>query len=267
MAQRVNALSFRLGTNIFWSAHWYSNKNYASLFFEDNLITLYLKNIFELRGFFYNRCFIRRSSESTFIFLEIYGNPYFKYAIPRRYRKIKKYRRIINFNKVYSFLNKLINNKIYLSINNLFMINRVHKHFLRRLRNQFNQYKRYRFSMTILGVFSIILRLKGALFLSRIISFELEFLEKKRKNKITWHFTSFIGNLIESLKTKREAIHGARVQLKGRFRGIKRPKLMRFRDGMVPFNTIRALIDYAYVPAITINGSFGIKIWICYKNY
>ena len=69
MAQRVNSLSLRLGLNLFWSSQWYSKENYAELFFEDHLIKLYLKNVFENRGFFFKRLLIKRSSKSTFIFL------------------------------------------------------------------------------------------------------------------------------------------------------------------------------------------------------
>ena len=120
--------------------------------------------------------------------------------------------------------------------------------------------------MTILGIFSIVLRTKGAGFLARIFAFELEQLERKKKNKDVWRLVSFIRKLVQTFRNEKISIHGIRVQLKGRFKGIKRPKKMRFREGMVPFNTFRATIDYAYASAITINGSFGIKIWICYKG-
>ena len=53
MAQRVNPISLRLGQNLFWNSDWYSNTKNASLFFEDQLIKQYLKNIFENRGFFF----------------------------------------------------------------------------------------------------------------------------------------------------------------------------------------------------------------------
>ena len=69
MAQRVNALSLRLGLNLFWSSQWYSNTNYSALFFEDLLIQKYLKNIFENRGFFFKRALIKRTRKATFVFL------------------------------------------------------------------------------------------------------------------------------------------------------------------------------------------------------
>ena len=57
-----------------------------------------------------------------------------------------------------------------------------------------------------------------------------------------------------------------RAQVQGRFKGIKRPRKMKYTQGVIPFNTLRANIDYATSQAITVNGSFGIKIWICYKD-
>jgi len=183
MAQRVNPISLRLGFNLFWNSHWYSNKNYAALFFEDNLIKHYFKNVFENRGFFFKRAIIKRSAKRTFIFLEVYGNPYFKYAIPREYRKSKKFQRVLQINKIRAFLEKLSNAKstIHLSIQNLFIINRIHRTYLRRLRGQFFRYKKYRFTLTILGIFNVILRTKGAVFLTRVLALELEFIEKKKK--------------------------------------------------------------------------------------
>jgi hypothetical protein len=266
MAQRVNALNLRLGLNTFWPTQWYSKNNYSSLFFEDNLLYFYFKNIFEKRGFFFKRILIKRTNLRTFIFIEVYGNPYFKFSVPKEYRKFKKFHQKLKLDKIKKFLTKLSNVPVYLSINNLFIINRVHRNFMRRLQGQFYRYKHFRFTLTVLGIFSIVLRTKGASFLSRIISYELEFIEKKKKNKNVWKFISFIGKLVESVKFYDKAIHGIRIQLKGRFKGIKRPKKVRYREGMVPFNTLRAIIDYSYSNAVTINGSFGIKVWICYKD-
>lgn len=266
MAQRVHPLSLRLGYNFLWASEWYSNTNYAALFFEDNLIKQYFKNIFEKRGFLFKRALIKRSSSKTFIFLEIYGNPYFKYTVPKEYRKFNKFHRILQIEKIRNFLKTLSKNSVHISIQNLFLLNRIHRKFFKRLRGQFFRYKKYRFTLTILNIFNIVLRTKASSFFSRILAYELEFIERKKRNKTIWRFVSFIGKIVSSIKYQNKNIHGMRIQIKGRFRGIKRPKKVRFREGTVPFNTIRALIDYSYSPAITINGSFGIKCWICYKE-
>lgn len=263
MAQRVNALSFRLGENFFWSSEWYSATKNPSLFFEDQLIKEYLKNIFEKRGFFFKRALIKRNSKRVFIFVEIYGNPYFKAAIPKKLRKWAKFQQILKLSKIKSLLQSS-HEKVFLSIQNLFVLNRIHRKFMRRLQGQFFRYKKYRFTLQILNVFNIVLRTKGAVFLTRILSYELEFIEKKKKNKVVFQFLSFIGKLFAFLNWHNTSLHGARLQIVGRFRGSKRPRKMRFKYGQVPFNTIRALIDYSFSPAITLNGTFGIKAWICY---
>ena len=262
MAQRVHPISLRLGINHFWNSEWYSESKYAALFFEDNLIRNFLQNLFENRGFFIKRILIKRSAKLLLIFIEIYANPYFKFMIPKEYRKFKKFHQVLKLKNIKTFLQKFSKNKVYLSIQNLFLINRIHRNYLKRLRGQFFRYRNYRFTMTILGIFNIILRTKGAVFLTKIITSELEFIERR---KIIWRFISFLGKLVNSVKHQNKAIHGLRIQITGRFKGISRPKKVRFREGIVPFNTIRASIDYAYKPAITLNGTFGIKTWICYK--
>lgn len=266
MAQRVNPISLRLGQNLFWNSDWYSKTQNSALFFEDELIKQYLKNIFENRGFFFKRAMIKRNSKKLFIFVEIYGNPYFKYTLPKTKRQYTKFHRILQLKSIKQFLSKIsFTSEVYLSIQNLFLLNRVHRKYMRRLRGQFYRYKKYRFTLTILGIFNIVIRTKGASFLTRILSYELEFIEKKRRNKIVWRLVSFLGKLISSLKNQNTALHGARLQIVGRFRGSKRPKKIRLNYGQVPFNTLRARIDYAYSPAITLNGTFGIKAWLCYK--
>jgi len=266
MAQRVNATNLRLGLNVFWSSQWYSKTNYSYLFFEDILIKFYFKNIFEKRGYFFKRAIIKRSNSKTFIFLEVYGNPYFEYIKSKRLQKIKRFSYIIQKSKIKYFLSKLSKNKTYLSIFNLFMYNRIHRLFSKRLKMQYNKFRYYKFTNNILSIFSIILKTKGASFFANICSYELEVLEKRKKNKLVYRFTYFIQKIVKSIGNKSAIIHGMRVQLKGRFKGRKRPKILRFREGMVPFNTFRAIIDYGYAVAITINGSFGIKVWICYRN-
>jgi hypothetical protein len=267
MAQRVNAISFRLGLNLFWQSQWYSKSNYESLFHEDILIETYLKNIFENRGIFFKRLLIKRTAKHTFLFLEVYGNPYFKYAIPEDFREFKKFQTIISTQNIKKFLQSLSQNKVHLSIYNLFLMNRIHRKYMTRLRGQFWRYKKYRFTVPVLNIFTLILRTKGAGLLTRVIRFELELIEQTKKNKIVWRFASFLKKLIDMVQNQKKGIHGIRLQIKGRFKGRKRPTKIRYGNGMVPFNTFRAHIDYSYSVALTINGSYGIKVWICYKDF
>ena len=266
MAQRVHATSFRLGLNLFWESQWYSKSNYETIFHEDLLIEDYLKNIFENRGYVFKRLLIKRTPKNTFLFLEVYGNPYFKYAVPEEFRDQIKFQTLVSTKNIKKFLQSLCSNKIHLSVYNFFIFNRIHRKYMTRLRAQFWRFKQYRFTVPILNILTVLVRTKGASLFTRIIRFELELIEETKKNKIVWRFVSFLKKLVYVTEKQPGGLHGIRIQLKGRFKGRKRPKKVRCGFGMVPFNTFRAEIDYSYSVALTINGSYGIKVWVCYKD-
>jgi hypothetical protein len=266
MAQRVNAKMLRLGYNFLWNADWFSKKNQNVLTFEDEKISKFLKNIFEKRGFFFKKCIIKRNSRASYIFAEICGNPNFTYSIPKKKRKYKRFHNILFIKNLLTFIKKIIPGKVYISIINLFLINRLYKAFVHRLKSHFYKYKRFRFVPQIINIFNISLRTKSADFFCRALSLELKFIEKKKKNKKVWKFVSFIKHLVVFVKVQTTSIHGLKVQISGRFKGANRSKTIIAKQGMIPFNTLRADIDYAYAPTITINGSYGIKVWFCYRS-
>jgi len=55
---------------------------------------------------------------------------------------------------------------------------------------------------------------------------------------------------------------GLKIQIKGRFGGKNRSSVYRIQLGSLTLSTISQKISYAFVPALTVNGSFGIKVWI-----
>ncbi|PIS15410.1 30S ribosomal protein S3 [Candidatus Shapirobacteria bacterium CG09_land_8_20_14_0_10_38_17] len=55
---------------------------------------------------------------------------------------------------------------------------------------------------------------------------------------------------------------GVKIRLAGRIDGVKISRQEKFVVGKVPTSTIRADIDYAYVPALTRKGYVGVKVWI-----
>ncbi len=65
--------------------------------------------------------------------------------------------------------------------------------------------------------------------------------------------------------TIRSGAKGVRIQLSGRLNGAEMARREKEIMGSVPLHTIRADIDYAYVPAQTPGGVIGIKVWI-YKG-
>lgn len=65
--------------------------------------------------------------------------------------------------------------------------------------------------------------------------------------------------------TMRSGAKGIRIQVSGRLNGAEMARREKEILGSVPLHTIRANIDYAYVPAQTPAGVIGVKVWI-YKG-
>lgn len=68
--------------------------------------------------------------------------------------------------------------------------------------------------------------------------------------------------LFDSLPSENLAIDGIKILIKGRFNKRRRTKKIVLQEGLISLQTIESPIDYHQTQAITIYGSFGIKIWI-----
>ena len=68
-----------------------------------------------------------------------------------------------------------------------------------------------------------------------------------------------------SAATMRAGAKGVRIQVSGRLNGAEMSRREKEVQGSVPLHTLRADIDYAYVPAQTVAGIIGVKVWI-YKG-
>lgn len=68
-----------------------------------------------------------------------------------------------------------------------------------------------------------------------------------------------------SAATMRAGAKGIRIQVSGRLNGSDMSRREKEIAGSVPLHTLRADIDYAYVPAQTVAGVVGVKVWI-YKG-
>ncbi|MEA3432782.1 MAG: 30S ribosomal protein S3 [candidate division WOR-3 bacterium] len=58
---------------------------------------------------------------------------------------------------------------------------------------------------------------------------------------------------------------GIKVMCKGRLGGAEIARNEWYREGRVPLQTLRADLDYSYIPSKTISGVVGVKVWI-YKG-
>lgn len=61
----------------------------------------------------------------------------------------------------------------------------------------------------------------------------------------------------------RMGAEGIKIMCSGRLGGTEIARTEQYKDGRIPLQTLRADIDYASVPAKTIYGIIGIKVWIC----
>jgi small subunit ribosomal protein S3 len=68
-----------------------------------------------------------------------------------------------------------------------------------------------------------------------------------------------------SAATMRAGAKGIRIQVSGRLNGAEMSRREKEIAGSVPLHTIRADIDYAFIPAHTAAGIIGVKVWI-YKG-
>ena len=65
--------------------------------------------------------------------------------------------------------------------------------------------------------------------------------------------------------TMRAGAKGIRIEVSGRLNGAEMSRREKEIQGSVPLHTLRADIDYGYIPARTAAGIIGVKVWI-YKG-
>ena len=66
-------------------------------------------------------------------------------------------------------------------------------------------------------------------------------------------------------RAMRAGAKGIRIKLSGRLGGAEMSRSEFYREGRVPLQTLRALIDYGFFEAKTTYGRIGVKVWI-YKG-
>jgi len=70
---------------------------------------------------------------------------------------------------------------------------------------------------------------------------------------------------MSSAATMRSGAKGVRIEIAGRLNGAEMSRREKEVAGSVPLHTLRANIDFAFVPAHTASGIIGVKVWI-YKG-
>lgn len=73
-----------------------------------------------------------------------------------------------------------------------------------------------------------------------------------------------VKQALEKIMANKE-VKGARIEIAGRLGGNEIARREWFKNGQMPRQTLRAIIDYAHVEALCTYGTIGIKVWI-YKG-
>jgi hypothetical protein len=108
----------------------------------------------------------------------------------------------------------------------------------------------------VLGTFSY----GNANLLAKYISF---LLENTRKHTFIVKFIKKIVNLcFENLPSNFLAVNGIKILIKGRLNKRKRTKTFLIDKGQIALQTLQNPLDYCQTHAVTLYGTFGVKVWL-----
>lgn len=158
-----------------------------------------------------------------------------------------------------------LNRHKQLSSNQLEGLKRIFKQLRKFVKNSF-----FKEAMNIL--FMNILRRKSAKLLAEFISDQFR-LNQLRTDQRTIprkdnYFLGFIKQAI-LLFTKCDAscLKGVKIAIKGRFNRAPRARTTKIHFGKFSLQSFRSKIDYYQSTAYTVNGTFGVKVWLCENEF
>lgn len=173
-----------------------------------------------------------------------------KYSISQNFCKLKQYKGI---SSSFSIFQNIPNN--VLSVNNLIKSYYVSGAFLE------GQAKNYNYRMWF---YYFYIMSKTRLSSLLICYFLKKILENRSLKKKQRFFFNSLRRFLHIFKDCGflDSAKGIKIQIKGRLGGRNRSSIYRIQLGSVTLSTISQKISYTFVPALTIHGSFGIKVWI-----
>jgi small subunit ribosomal protein S3 len=247
----------------------YNNSKYFSLHYIKKYFHFFLmKNNFIIKLLNKNKEIkINLRLLKLFLFFE---KESFKYVSIPIYNSINYLKKFYNYNnlikkkilliKDYLLLSKslfLFNefSKINVTVKNLTKLLYFSDEFLKRkVKNQnYNMWFYYFYIMKKTRPSSLLI----AYFLKKI----LETRSLKKKQRFFFNNLRRFLNIFKNNKLFLN-IKGIKIHVKGRLNGRNRSSLYKIQIGSIPLSTISQRISYTFIPAFTIYGSFGIKVWI-----
>lgn len=223
--------------------------------------------------------------------------PRFKSLGPKRKLKTKKFQKMKNrknlsFDKFNPYcvnlkglqeiiLESLVTytkNKIniFVTLQNLNRYKQLSHVQIKNLKIIFKQLKKFVrnsfFKEAINLLFINISKRKSAKLLTEFISDQFR-LNQLRTDQMTIsrkdnYFLGFLKQTIMLLiKSETSCLTGVKIVIKGRFNRAPRAKTASILFGKFSLQSFNSKIDYCKSTAYTINGTFGVKVWLCENNY
>jgi len=158
-----------------------------------------------------------------------------------------------------------LNRHKQLSSNQLEGLKKIFKQLRKFVKNSF-----FKEAMNIL--FINILRRKSAKLLAEFISDQFR-LNQLRTDQSTIprkdnYFLGFIKQtILLFVKCEASCLTGVKIAIKGRFNRAPRARTVKIHFGKFSLQSFSSKVDYYQSTAYTINGTFGVKVWLCENKF
>lgn len=103
----------------------------------------------------------------------------------------------------------------------------------------------------------------NAALLAKFITYMIE--TNRRHTSSVRFLKKSLQVFFKNLPASTFAIDGIKIMIKGRFNKRRRTKTIVLQEGEISLQTLKTPIDYHQTQAITLYGSFGIKVWLAKK--
>ena len=277
MGQKANPLILRFNQKFFESNFSYIYNN-----FEESTILLYKSIEINL--------YIRRLFKSFGLVLHTLKFEYFKRGINVTIFVISKDFKFsdnftsydVNFDNSFHLILCLIKKNVLEVLNNYtrsnlikIYVKNIYNKFLTHILKSETSLKNYQKILKIFRKFLKNTFIKNFFIVSSISVFEKGsanylancfsdyFVHFKRRHNYLLSFSKRLFPFLLSSSFSKAV--GIKISVKGRINGASRAKTTKLQIGRVPLQFLALEVDYFSQVVHTINGSFGIKVWICYK--
>lgn len=288
MGQKTDARIFRQGLKKNWEIRYLEkNDEESSLYLYKILeIQKYLNRFFGLYKIKIHRCRIFYSDSSLHIFISFYASTKTLYIIKKEIYEnsskkkenckpsyiLKEFQELLIQNLAKYTKNKI---NIFITLQSLNLnkqLSYAQMNCLKKIYKQLKKFtKRSFFKEAVNILFLSISKRKSAKLLAEFLSDQFK-LNQFRSYEMTVRKKDnfFLGFLKQSImllvKSEFSCLIGIKIVIKGRFNKVPRATTHNIQLGNFSLQSFNSKIDYYQSTAFTINGTFGIKVWLCENN-